>query len=101
MEIISKNRNDGFMVISEMHYPPGWRTYLNDEPIEIFYVNAGLMGIFVPAGENKIIFRYEQPSFYYANMISRVSFWMIILVLLGLAGNNIYANWKNRQDEVK
>jgi hypothetical protein len=90
LKVETHNKYDGFIVISEMHYPPGWRAYIDDQPTEIFLVNAGIMGIAVPSGGHNITLRYEQPSFFIANTVSRITYWLVLLVLLGLAGRKIY-----------
>jgi hypothetical protein len=81
-KIITSNAADGFMVISEMHYPPGWRAYLNGNPLPIHDVNGGLMGLAIPAGNHTIELKYEQPSFYVAKAISKYSYYGILAILL-------------------
>jgi len=95
MEIQTSNRNQGFIVISEMHYPPGWRAYVDDEPTDIYLVNAGLMGIKVPQGSHQILLRYEQPSFYLARFISRTTYWLILGIFAYLGIMAIYRQRKN------
>jgi hypothetical protein len=84
------NPNPGFIVIAEMHYPPGWRAYVDGQETEMYLVNAGLMGVAVPANSNELLLRYEQPSFYLARTISRLTFWLIIITLLSYAGYTLY-----------
>lgn len=49
---------DNYLIFSE-NYLPGWRAFINGQEIEIYYANSVYMGIFVPAGEHEILFRYS------------------------------------------
>jgi hypothetical protein len=48
-----------FAVFSEMYYPHGWTSYLNDEQVDHYRVNYALRGLIVPTGTHEILFRFE------------------------------------------
>lgn len=99
IEFKTQNQYDGLCIIAEMHYPPGWRAYIDENPVDINLINAGIMGIFVPSGIHTVRVHYEQPSFYVAKAVSQTSFWGVILVLLALAGLKIYKSRKFKSNE--
>lgn len=55
----------GFLVLSEIWYPPGWSATLNGNPVEIIRTNYILRGFEIPAGESELVLELE-PNWYYA-----------------------------------
>lgn len=53
----------GFLVFSEIWYPPGWKATLNGEVIDIIRTNYVLRGFEIPAGEHELVMRME-PGWY-------------------------------------
>lgn len=53
----------GFLVFSEIWYPPGWKATLNGEEIDIIRTNYVLRGFEIPAGEHELVMRME-PGWY-------------------------------------
>lgn len=52
LEVTAPGNN--FLVVSEMHYPPGWRATIDGQPAEIVQTNHVLRGLVVPAGRHTI-----------------------------------------------
>jgi len=50
----------GFMVIANA-YDPGWSAAVNGQPVAVVRSNGGLLGIDVPVGDFKVVFRYLPP----------------------------------------
>jgi hypothetical protein len=72
------------VVLTDLWYP-GWRAYRDKELLPIARVNHAVRGVFVPAGESLIVFRYEPDSFR----------WGLRLLLAGTAGLGLWVvmNW--------
>ena len=66
------------LVLSEIHYPPGWRAILDDsEEIKIYKTNHLLRSVFVPAGKHTIKFYFRPPA-YYAGL--NISFFSMVII---------------------
>lgn len=54
-------KSPGVLVVGENHYP-GWRAYLDGEPVETLRVNYNLRGVVVPPGAHEVRFYYRPKS---------------------------------------
>ena len=81
------NPNEGFLVFSEVYYPPskGWKVYLDGKPYEDFTkVNYLLRGLRVPAGENHTLQMVFSPdSIKRGGNVSLAGTLLTILLVLG------------------
>jgi hypothetical protein len=81
------NPNEGFIVFSEIYYPPakGWKMYLDGQPYEDFTkVNYLLRGLKVPPGENrKLEMIFHPESVYTGKKVALAGSLLGILLLLG------------------
>ncbi len=73
-----------FAVFSEMWYGPnkGWKSYIDDQPVEHIRANYALRAMEVPSGTHKIVFEFKPDSNKTGKLIGLVS---NILFLLGSA----------------
>lgn len=53
---------NNFLVISEIHYPPGWRATIDGKPADIIRTNYILRGLVVPAGRHTVEMHYNMES---------------------------------------
>lgn len=58
-----------FMVLSQNDYP-GWQAFIDDKEVPIYEVNSAHMGIFLPAGDHHVAFRYTYRAFMKDNLSS-------------------------------
>lgn len=81
------NRNEGFLVFSEIYYPPskGWKVYLDGKPYEDFTkVNYLLRGLKVPPGENRTVQMVFSPdSVRLGGKVTLAGTLLTILLVLG------------------
>ncbi|AXJ01955.1 hypothetical protein CYPRO_2714 [Cyclonatronum proteinivorum] len=73
----------GYIAISEMFYPAGWRAYVNGEEQPIYAMNFLLRGLHLTAGEHDVQLVFEPRSHYLGSVLSWI-FNIVIMVLLGL-----------------
>ncbi len=69
-------------VFSEVYYPKGWNAYINGKPAEYFRANYVLRAMVIPAGNNKIEFKFEPKVIQTGSTISLVSSIIFLLILL-------------------
>ena len=74
VELEASLRTPGLVVLTDTFYP-GWEATVDDVPTPILRANHFARGVFAPAGEHRIVFRYR-PWSYRAGM----------LISLGTAG---------------
>ncbi len=103
MDVLEYSYNatkEQLVVFSEVFYADtkgkGWQAYLDDKPVEHFRVNYILRGIVVPAGNHKIVFKFEPKAFLQGQTISFIG--SIALLLLTLAAIGM---WWNEQRKLK
>ncbi len=86
----SSASKDRFAVFSEIYYNDhkGWNAYLDGKKVTHVCVDYVLRGMYVPAGNHDIEFKFEPASFYLGLKISYISSGIVavaLIVLLGLA----------------
>ena len=90
MEIEVECEENGFLVVSEVHYPNRWRCTIDGEETDVMETNKLIRGILVPKGEHTVEFIYDRSSFNKGKMISGISF----VIALGLIGAGMYTKRK-------
>jgi uncharacterized membrane protein YfhO len=53
---------DGLLVVSDSYYP-GWRAFVDHQPVPLFRTNYALRGIPVPRGAHRIELSFKPESF--------------------------------------
>lgn len=89
----TSNKNEGFIVFSEVYYPKGWTATLDDKPLEIKQVNYVLRGVHIPAGNHTIKMTMVNNSYLIGN---RIGFACSSLVYIGLIFA-LYQNFKPKK----
>jgi len=79
----TKNNNAGFVVFSEMHYPKGWKSFIDGKEAQHIKVNYALRGMKVPAGNHKIEFKFEPEVVKTGSQIALGSTIILGLLILG------------------
>jgi len=84
----------GLAVFSEIHYPAGWKAFIDGQEAEILRVNYLLRGLNVPEGSSVVQFVFE-PAVFHNTKTLMVIFQYLILILLS-AG--LYFTYKKSFD---
>lgn len=83
----------GFLVLSEIWYPPGWTATLNGEEIDIFRTNYVLRGFEIPAGDHTLEMTLEPEWYTTGRWIAR--FGNLLLFGVGVVG--IFFLFRNKE----
>lgn len=92
MQVDASGNN--FLVISEIHYPPGWHATIDGKPAEIIQTNYLLRGLVVPAGTHTIEMQYVAEGFDTAKYISLA----LNLVMFAFIGLGAFRERKRPED---
>lgn len=85
-----------FAVFSEVYYPKGWKVFIDGTKADYIKTDYVLRGIYVPAGNHEIEWRFEPKSFTIGRMISIIS--NILVALLLIVTIVFYAIKKDKPD---
>jgi len=101
IQIEAKVQQPGLMVLSEIYYPAGWKAYVDGRESKIYQTNYLLRSVFLPAGEHRVVFKFQPVSYPLGVWISRIT----LALLLLLAAYQLYVrreSWlrKRRPDKV-
>ena len=78
----SVGQTEGLLVLSDVNYP-GWQATLDGEAAPIVPANYLFRGVFVPAGEHVVTFRYAPRHWRWAWMMSLLGLVLAVLLLAG------------------
>ncbi len=85
----SEARTEQLAVFSEIYYDKGWKAFIDGKPADHFRANYVLRAMRIPAGKHEIEFRFEPKVYFIGEKISFASSLLLILLLLGFAGNEL------------
>ncbi len=89
LSFTSSNTNDGFAVFSDIYYPAGWKAYVDGKETEIIKTNYLLRGLYLPAGNHKIEFKFHPETYFKWNKVSLISSILILLIIIGGFGMSL------------
>ena len=78
-----KADGESFLVLADT-YDSGWKSYINGQISKVYQVNGALRGVRVPAGDSRVVFKYEPDSFKNGILISFSSLMLLLIVQIGL-----------------
>jgi hypothetical protein len=93
----TSTKSEQLAVFSEVYYPKGWNAYINDQPAEYFRADYLLRAMAIPAGINKIEFKFEPQVIKVGSNISLGSSLFFALIFLG----GLYYKLRNKEIVIK
>jgi len=72
---------DAFLVVLDSYYP-GWKALIDGNKTKIYRTNYNFRGIYLPKGTHKVEFIYNPDSLKYGAIITGVSVFIIVALLL-------------------
>ncbi|NOT63272.1 MAG: YfhO family protein, partial [Acidobacteria bacterium] len=95
IDLQTRHTQAGLLVLSEIYYR-GWDAYLDGQRIPVERVSYTLRGIVVPAGEHRIRFVFNSPSFRNGAVYSAVGLLLLLLGAVVQAKGSRTAQWLTR-----
>ncbi len=80
IEIETIRKKPGFLVLSEIYYPPGWQLTMDGFPAKIYKTNYILRGMYVPAGKHHFTMKFRPAATVWAPRVA----WAANLLQWGL-----------------
>jgi len=71
-----------FAVLSEVYYPLGWNAFIDGKKADYVKTDYVLRGMYVPAGDHEIEFRFEPQSYYTGRTITIIANILVFLSLI-------------------
>jgi hypothetical protein len=78
----SKRNTPGFMVLSEIYYPAGWKADIDGKSTKIYKTNFILRGIEVPEGRHKITFTFAPVTASWGKRLSLLGHVLLLCMLI-------------------
>ncbi|MDY6915772.1 MAG: YfhO family protein, partial [Candidatus Cloacimonadota bacterium] len=92
LEFEIRTDEKGFLTISEIYYPAGWKAFIDGKEVPIYAANYILRGVVIPEGEHILQLKFEPEIYDVSLKISLIG--ILIVVILLLAG--VYWRIKKR-----
>jgi len=77
--------NRGLAVFSEIYYPKGWNAYVDGKLTPHFRADYVLRAMVLPAGDHKLLFKFEPKVYSVGEMISLISSIILLVIILFMA----------------
>lgn len=71
-----------FAVFSEVYYPKGWNVFIDGDKADYVKTDYVLRGMYIPAGNHEIEWRFEPKSFTIGRMTSIIASILVVLILI-------------------
>lgn len=81
LEININNEFDGYFLLRE-NFNNGWKAYVNDNKVQIYYANYLFQAVKISKGKNKIIFKYMPTSLILGTLLSLSGIILFIMFLV-------------------
>lgn len=74
-----ESTDSGILILSEIFYPSRWKAYIDNKEVKIFKANGVLRAVNIEAGNNKVIFKYDNSLF---EILLKISNMFMVLISL-------------------
>ena len=92
----SSSKTNQFAVLSEIYYPAGWEAYIDGKKTDYVKTNYVLRGMYVPAGEHSIEFKFRPASYSTGQTLTYIGSAIVWLAFILLA----WSLWNDHRKKV-
>jgi hypothetical protein len=78
-----QTQENSLAVFSEIYYPKGWVATIDGKEAEIIRADFVLRALEIPAGKHTVEYKFAPPAYTTGNAVTKISSWMMLLVVLG------------------
>ena len=83
--INTENQGNNLLFVSEVHYPVGWKAYIDGKETPVYKTNFAFRSVVVPAGKHTVEFRYRSENFEMGKTVSlSLNIGVLLLLALGI-----------------
>lgn len=100
IELETNSGGDGFLVLSEIYYEPGWRAFVDDAEVPIYRTNYILRGIEVPGGSRRVRFEFNPTSYTVGQPIATAANILMWLLVIGAVGVTVRSRRRGEAESV-
>lgn len=98
IELTTNRKGTGFLVLSEIYYPAGWRASIDGKQVPIYETNFVLRGVVVPGGQHTITFTFNPKSYTVGKKIAWGANLLVLAIgIVGFIG--VYRDKQEKQEE--
>jgi hypothetical protein len=76
------SKSPQFAVLSEVYYPLGWNAYIDGQKASYVKTNYVLRGMYLPAGDHQVEFRFQPTSFSTGRTITIIANSIVFIVMI-------------------
>ena len=84
IEMKTSRKTDGFLVLSEIYYPAGWKATIDGNEVPIVKTNYVLRGLSIPAGNHTITLTFNPTTYTVSTTVTWIA--TILIYLIGILG---------------
>lgn len=84
IELKTTRKTAGFLVLSEIYYPAGWKAFIDGKHVPIIKTNYVLRGLSVPAGNHTITLTFNPSTYTIGTTVAWIA--TILIYLIGIIG---------------
>ncbi len=97
----TKTNSDQLAVFSEIYYAKGWNAYIDGKLSPHLRADYVLRAMKIPAGEHKIVFKFEPSIWVLGNMVSITGSVVFVLLIIGGLGFMVYQSRKYNKSKIE
>ncbi len=93
----TSSKTSQFAVLSEIYYPAGWDAYIDGKKAEYVKTDYALRGIYVPAGNHNVEFKFEPASYHDGQKYTYMGNTLLWLSFAGF----LWSLWNSRRKKMQ